>query len=208
MDTDKITVSNITVQEKDKNRCNVFVDNEYAFSLSVEIVMKYHLKKGAEIGENELNLIKEEDEFAFSLKRAINYISKSLKTKKEVKTYLKGKGFNDKAINYSIDKLVSYGYIDDYNYAKQYLENCKKTQGDKLSDYKLMLKGISKEIIAKVREEVDNNSFENARLLAEKKLKNKEKSKENILKTYRYLVGRGFSYEEAEYAVAIFKEER
>ena len=71
-----------------------------------------------------------------------------------------------------------------------------------------MAKGISKEIIGKVREEVDNNQYENAKALAEKKLKNKEKSKENILKTYRYLIGRGFSYEEAEYAVSFFKEDK
>ncbi|MBQ9513614.1 MAG: RecX family transcriptional regulator [Clostridia bacterium] len=208
MDTDKITLFNISVQEKDKNRCNVYIDGEYSFSLSLEIVMKYHLKKGAEIDEKELNLIKEEDEFSYAVKRALNYIAKSLKTKKEVKTYLIGKGFSENAVKYATEKLISYGYIDDYNYAKQYLENCKKTQGDRLSDYKLMAKGISKEIIGKVREEVDNNQYENAKALAEKKLKNKEKSKENILKTYRYLIGRGFSYEEAEYAVSFFKEDK
>ena len=208
MDTEKTTISDITVQEKDKERCNVFIAGEYAFSLSLEIVMKYRLKKGSEIDEKELNLIKEEDEFAFALKRAVNYLSKSLKTKKELKTYLTGKGFSEKAVKYATEKLVSYGYIDDYAYAKQYLENCKKTQGDRLSDYKLMQRGISKEIIAKVREEVENNSFENAKVLAEKKLKNKEINKENIFKVYRYLIGRGFSYEEAEHAVSFFKEDK
>ena len=35
---------------------------------------------------------------------------------------------------------------------------------------------------------------------AEKYLKNKETTKENMAKAYRYLIGRGFSYEVATFA--------
>ena len=35
----------------------------------------------------------------------------------------------------------------------------------------------------------------------------KEKTRENVLKAYKYLIGRGFTYEQADYAVALFKED-
>ena len=43
--------------------------------------------------------------------------------------------------------------------------------------------------------------------IVQKHLKNKEKTKENIAKTYRYLIGKGFSYEEASYALKFFIED-
>ena len=47
-------ITKIAVQEKDKTRCNVFLDGEYAFSLSAESVFKLHLKKGEELTEKQI----------------------------------------------------------------------------------------------------------------------------------------------------------
>ena len=44
-------------------------------------------------------------------------------------------------------------------------------------------------------------------MLAQKRLKDKIITKELLAKTYRYLIGRGFSYEEASYAISDYKVE-
>ena len=70
-----------------------------------------------------------------------------------------------------------------------------------------MSKGVKKEDIALAYEDAETDDKVNARALAEKYLRNKDKTKENVIKAYKYLIGKGFSYEQADYAVAIFKED-
>ena len=48
---------------------------------------------------------------------------------------------------------------------------------------------------------------ENAKNIAIKHFRGKEKTKENLAKTYRYLIGKGFSYEEASFAIDHLKAE-
>ena len=130
-----------------------------------------------------------------------------MKTKKQVITYLYNKNYSYDIVNYCIEKLLEYKLIDDKEYAKRYFETCSKTQGKKLSEYKLMLKGVKKDDIESAMSEKDLPMKEYAKELALKHIKNKERTKENLAKTYRYLIGRGFSYEEANYAVTLLNIE-
>lgn len=199
-------ITAITAQIKHKDRCNLFIDGEFYAGVSLETVMKNRLKVGQKIEDNTLADMIKESEKSQAIAKAVDYVSNTLKTKKQVREYLIKKGFEQDAIKYAVDKLIEYGYIDDGEYSKRYIESTGKTQGKHLLAYKLMSKGVRKDIIEQAYEVAENNSQQNAILLAEKKLKNKEITKENISKTYRYLVSRGFSYEEAEQAIAPFKE--
>lgn len=201
----KITL--ISVQSNKKNRCNVFVDGEFAFGLAVETAMQHRLKVGQEISEYDIKRITEDGERKDALDKAVNYVSKSLKTKKQVKTYLLGKGYSEQTACYVVDKLKEYNYINDEEYAKRYLESCSKNQGKRLSEYKLMMKGVRKEVIEKAYDNVEVSAKDDALKLAEKYMKNKENTKENLVKAYRYLIGRGFSYDEADFALSGFKDE-
>lgn len=201
----KITA--ITIQKRDKERCNLYVDDEFFSGISLESVYTHGLKVGQEVDEKELKEIVFEGDKALALSKSVAYVSKTLKTKKQVKTYLLGKGYSEEICYYCIDKLKEYKYIDDVEYSKRYIESVKKTQGKKLSDYRLMMKGVRKEDIEKAREDGDDTEKEDAKSLAEKYMRNKENTKENLAKTYRYLLGRGFSYESAEYAISSFKGE-
>lgn len=200
----KITA--LTIQKRDKQRCNLYIDEEFCSGISLETVYKHGLKVGLEVNETEIKELIYEGEKSFALEKAINYISKTIKTKKQVKTYLLGKGYSEEICFYCIDKLKEYGYIDDVEYSKKYIESI-KNQGKKLSDYRLMMKGIRKEDIEKARVNMPDTEKENAKNLAEKYMKNKEITKENVMKTYRYLLGRGFSYESCEYAISFINGE-
>lgn len=200
-------ISSIKVQEKNSSRCNVYVDGEFFAGISLELVMQFRLKVDMKIDKNLLYEILNENEKKDALNKAVSYISKTLKTKRQIKDYLIKKGYSEEIAWYCVDKLKEYGYIDDCSYSKRYIESLSKTQGKRLIEYKLMMKGVKKEDISTAYEEVDIDSKESAKIIAEKYLKNKEKTKETIAKTYRYLIGKGFSYEEADYALSQFKEE-
>jgi len=200
----KITA--LSVQEKNKKRCNLFIDGEFFAGVSLETVLKFRLKVGQEIDQKDLADLVFDSEKISALEKAITYTTKALKTKKQVRTYLLGKGYSEDVIWYCIDKLVEYKYIDDTEYAKRFIESTSKNQGKRLTEYKLMMKGVKKEDISVAFENTDVPSKENAKALAEKHIRNKELTKENVAKTYRYLIGKGFSYEEASYAISFFKD--
>jgi len=200
----KITA--LSVQEKNKKRCNLFIDGEFFSGVSLETVMKFRLKIGQEIDQKDLADLVFDSEKILALEKAITYTTKALKTKKQVRTYLLGKGYSEDVVWYCIDKLVEYKYIDDTEYAKRFIESTSKNQGKRLTEYKLMMKGVKKEDISVAFENTDVPSKENAKVLAEKHIRNKELTKENVAKTYRYLIGKGFSYEEASYAISFFKD--
>lgn len=199
-------ITQISAQQKNKDRCNIFIDGEYSFSVSTETVYKFYLKTGKELSEEEITAIKEDGERTSALNRATEYLSKAYKTKKQVKDYLIKKGFSDDAVYYAVSRLTETGYINDSEYARRYFETASKNQGKKLSAYKLMAKGVRKDVIDEAYEKAAVPSKENAAAVAEKYMRNKEINKENLAKTYRYLIGRGFSYDEASEAISAFKE--
>lgn len=199
-------ITQISAQQKNKDRCNIFIDGEYSFSVSTETVYKFYLKTGKELSEEEITAIKEDGERTSALNRATEYLSKAYKTRKQVKDYLLKKGYSDDAVYYTVSRLTETGYINDSEYARRYFETASKNQGKKLSAYKLMAKGVRKDVIDEAYEKAAVPSKENAAAVAEKYMRNKEINKENLAKTYRYLIGRGFSYDEASEAISAFKE--
>lgn len=200
-------ITQIEYQQKNKNRCNLFIDGEFFVGLSLETVMKNRLKVGMEVDTQNLQNMISEDEKALALNKAVEYVSKTLKTKRQVKDYLISKGYSEDVVWHCIDKLKEYRYVDDKEYSRRFIESTSKNQGQRLVEYKLMMKGVKKEDISSAYDDTIVDANENARALAQKYLKNKERTKENISKAYRYLIGRGFSYEQASYAVKFFCED-
>ena len=199
-------ITKIAVQEKDKTRCNIYLDGEFAFALSAESVYSLHIKKGDELTEKQIKEFTLEGEKSKALSKAISYVSKTLKTNKQVKTYLYGKGFTDNVVYYVTDKLKEYGYVDDFIFAKRYIESNYKTKGKRLLECKLMEKGVSKDNIKKAFYELEITFDDSVINIAIKHFKNKEKTYENLSKTYKYLIGKGFSYAEAEIGINAIKE--
>ncbi len=201
-------ITSISVQSKNKNRCNIYVDGEFFSGVSMETVYKSRLKVGLEIDEVSLKNILYDNERLEALNKAVDYLSKALKTKKQVKDYLLKKGYEEDVVWQVIDKLKEYNYINDCEYSKRYIESVSKNQGKKLIEYKLMMKGVKKQDIETIFDDCEIDLKESAKDVAEKYLKNKEFTKENKAKAYRYLIGRGFSYEEANYALSSFGEDK
>ncbi len=200
-------ITQISAQEKNKERANIYIDGEFYVGVSLETVLKLRLKVGDNVDGDRLSEIVAEAERVDAMAKAADYALKTLKTKRQVKDYLIKKGYSEEIAWQCVDKLKEYGYIDDKEYSKRFIESTSKTQGRRLIEYKLMTKGVKKEDIAAAYETAETDDRENARGLAEKYLRNKEITKENVLKTYKYLIGRGFSYEQADYAVALFRED-
>jgi regulatory protein len=140
-------ITSLTVQTKNKNRCNLFLDGEFFAGISTETAMKNRLKVGMEVDEKFVSEVILESEKNQALAKATEYITKYLKTKYQVKDYIVRKGYSEEIAWYCVDKLKEYNYIDDIEYSKRFIESQSKNNGKKMLEYKLMMKGVKKQDI-------------------------------------------------------------
>lgn len=196
-------ITDIKPQVKNPTRCNIYLDNAFYCGLELETIMKNRLKIGTEIAEERLNEIQTESESLRALDKALNFISLSKKTKKEVEDYLKKKGYLGGTIETVTSKMSAYKFINDEEYAKDYVKSYSKKKGNRLLAAELKRKGVSDSEISEAIEERSDES-EGANAVAEKYLRGKERTKENAVKCYRYLLGKGFSYDVAKEAAFKF----
>ena len=200
-------ITAITVQTKDKTRCSVYVDGRFACGLRVEAAVSNRLKVGQEITQERLEEIQMESEKSAAFDKALTHLSATRKTEKEIRAFLGKKGYLPAVADYVVDKLRSYGFLDDGEYAEAYVESAAKRKGGRLIKMELRSKGISEQEIDAALEELDEETeLETAKTLLQKYMRGKAIDVQTLQKAYRYLMGKGYGYEVAKSALAAFGE--
>jgi regulatory protein len=187
-------ITKIEIQKNNKNRVNLFVDDNFFCGLSLETIVKNHIKENQEISNLTLEYLKEDSEFLLAMGKAGSYLSKVQKTEKELKDYLLKKGFELDIVKRVLEKMKAYGYIDDFFYAKNFVKSKCKSRGAKKIAFELRQKGICDEIVNDSVSKIQNES-ETAQKLLDKYLKNKPRDVKTKQKAYRFLFSKGFSNE-------------
>lgn len=187
----------IVTEIKQKGKSETYyvsLDESLFGEFQLEILVKHHIKVGVDIDEETLKQIKEESDELTCFSRALKYISSRLKTEKQMKEYLQGLNYSDKAIQNAITKLKNYGYINDDYYAKTFAEIYGKSKGKKYLQRELTLKGVNAEIVSQTLE--SQNDTVACKEQCAKKLKNMQLplSQKDKEKVYRFLLSRGFDF--------------
>ncbi len=180
----------------------VLLSEEGSLILSLETIVKNKLKVGSEISKIELGNLQFEGDKSLALEKCVNLLSKSFKTKKEICDYLKQKGYLKEVITYVTEKLLEYKLIDDKAYAERFVESYKNSKGKKYIENMLRLRGIENSIIKNSLENLEQKNV--IEEIVKRNIANKEKTEKNKLKLYRFLLSRGFSYDESKKAVDDF----
>ena len=132
--------------------------------------------------------------FNYSLK----YLSYRARSVKEVYDYLIRKNFVEDTINSVLKKLIDLKFLNDEEFARQWIESRQKHKGKSkfVLKQELRMKGIDSGMIDHTLKEAQDD-FETARGLLEKKKKLFEKlSKEEFKKKMAgFLQRKGFSFE-------------
>lgn len=200
------TITAITPQVKNANRCNIYLDGEFFCGMSLEAVMKNRLKAGVCVSEKQLEEIQLENEKNVALDKAMTFLSGSVKTEKQVYDYLKEKGFTALVRQYVLEKIKDYGFVNDSDYARRYVETYSNRKGVKLIQLELKRKGVSEECAEQAVSALGSQA-DTAKMLAEKYMKNKEVDRKTIQKLYRHLLSKGFTYDDAKEAVERYLSE-
>ena len=189
------TITKLSIQQKDKNRVNLFLDNEYYCALNLETVVKHGLKENMMIVEEKIEQYQLESEKGFAFDKALKLINTRYKTQKEIYDYLLNKGYLPNVIMYVIDKLKEYNYINDKRYAESFVSHKIKKDGKLKIKQNLIAKGVSEDKIEEILGQ-QNSQEDIIKELSVKYMKNKEGTKENYIKLFRYLSGKGFEYDD------------
>ncbi|MDD4046373.1 MAG: RecX family transcriptional regulator [Sedimentibacter sp.] len=193
-------ITKIEYQKKNKERFNIYIDDEYGFSVDISILIKYSLKKGMELDDALVDDILSSEEKISVYNYGISVLSRYAKSECELRLKMKNKGFEPQLIDNAISTLKERKYLDDERYCEMFINdkiNISKHGVRKIKEA-LYYKGIDKEIIEeKIKNISAESEEERAFILGEKKLlKIKENdNRKKMAKLSNYLIGKGFEYE-------------
>ena len=164
-------ITSVTRQQKNKERVSIFVDGEYFGALDEKTFADSGLKSGDELTDERWAELSVQGENRAAFNRGIYYISKVMRSEKQVRDYLIKKGYEQPAIDYALDKMSEYGYIDDEAYGRMIMSHQinVKHAGAFAAKAELYKKGIPEDIAESILSEYgDDSQLENAKIQYEK----------------------------------------
>ena len=194
-------ITQILVQQKRKNRCSIYLDEEFGFGLHQDVVFQFGLKKGDSLTEDQIEKILYSEEKKKAKERALNFLSYRDRSEKEMRTKLKQVGFEEKIIDLVVKDLKRLKLIDDEKFAMAFAKSklITRPMGEFLLKQELVQKGISRELIEKTVEQIyeKNDPLNVALELAHKRKKlvtnlDELKAKKRVSD---FLLRRGFSWD-------------
>lgn len=145
----KITA--VDVQKTNTERVNIFIDEEYAFSLAMIVAAERRLRPGVELSEEEVAELQAADLYNQGLSVALELLSLRPRSEAEVKMRLKRRYPDAPTETFTrvIDRLKELNYLNDADFAKYWIENraAFAPRGRQLLKQELMKKGVNRDII-------------------------------------------------------------
>jgi regulatory protein len=166
------TITRLVQGKKNPNRVNLYLDDSFAFALSIDEVARHNLKKGLDLTPAQIEELKSTDQTEYLYAKLLNFLSFRPRTVKEVRDRLKKYEMTDKDEQESlIMRLKDRGYLDDIAFAKWFIEsrNAHRPRSPRMLAQELMSKGVGRDDIASVISEV-NDEVVSIRRIIDKKL--------------------------------------
>jgi regulatory protein len=187
-----------------KNENYAIIEFDVTLPLTVPKLLVYELalRKGDEISEDQIANLSFENEIYSCEQKALTYLARRLHSVFELKGKLYQKKFSKTVINIIIDKMLELKYLDDHKYSELLVNESMNLRRDGIQKIKARLieKGISKEIINSVLEDMTDHQAElgNIKIIGDKKLSSLEKrfTDKKVInqKLIAFLMSKGFSF--------------
>jgi regulatory protein len=181
-------------QKRNKDRVNVYLDGEYAFSLGAQLAAE--LQEGSFLSAAELHELQRRDSFANAYKKALDYLAYRPRSRNELSDYLRGKRVPERIIEEVLGGLAREELVDDLAFAQYWVENRERfrPRSRALLSYELRRKGLDEEVISEALTAVDEE--ESARRVAHQRASRYIRLDEKSFrqKMGQFLRRRGFTY--------------
>jgi len=203
-------VTKLVSQKRNPDRVNMYIDEEFFCGISLDGIAKFNIYLGKELEESDLEEILFEELKNRFFQRAINYISRAIKTEVQLKRYLKelsfkkkGKWFTDiskesleEIINDTAERLKEYNYLNDEVFAEEFLQSRMKNRprGKSVLLSELISKGVNAELAKEKVEELVEDEYAILKRIYEKKYGDENMSIQDS-KKIDFLRRKGFSWD-------------
>lgn len=140
-----------------------------------------------------------EEEIKKAKEKAMSLLLIKDRTEKELSERLYHSGFSEVACEEAMEYVKSFGYIDDFRYAKNFIDFRKNEKSKKEIQFKLLQKGVCLELIAVAMEEEYDGETEALQRALKKRLKGKSISDLTLQEKQKLIASlarKGFSLSE------------
>ncbi len=149
------TITALEAQQRSKERVNVYLNGEYAFSL--EAVAAAGLRVGQHLSDDEARALQEADSVAQAVNSAARFLAYRPRSAAEVRRNLAEKGFPAPVIEAAAARLSALGYLDDRAFAAFWIENRAqfKPLGPRALRFELRQRGVPDAVIDDALQDMD-----------------------------------------------------
>jgi regulatory protein len=188
-------ITALTAQRRKRNRVNVFLDGEYAFSLQDTLAATLH--PGQEVDERAIAELRRRDVVEDAYDRALNYLTYRPRSAWEIRRYLEKRGLGEDAQAVVLERLTRAGLVNDREFAQFWVENraAHRPRGRRALRAELRQKGIATEVVEAAVADVDEDVA--ALAVAEARARRLSDLDRQTFRQrlYGHLQRRGFSYD-------------
>jgi len=156
--------------QKFKKRVNIYLDGKFAFGLDLESFVRFGLKVGGKLSEEQVNEITKKAEFQKVLDRLLIFATLRPRSEKEIHNWMIRKKVNENIKKGLIDRIKNLDLLDDRKFARWWVDQrvAFKNKSSRDLDYELRSKGVAKDIIKEILAETQVDELGSAKHLIEK----------------------------------------
>ncbi len=134
--------------------------------------------------------------------KAVYYLQFSGKTESELRKKLAEQEFSPASVDYAIEFVKRRRYLDDEDYARRFVEKNGHKKSKKQMIFDLTQKGVSREILDLVFEDMDvDEEAQILTILDKRGYSGEDATREEKQKISAYLARKGFSYDAIQSAL-------
>lgn len=186
------------ISEASRSRCRIYIDGQFAFVLYKGELRQFHIQEGQELSVSAYQEITAEILPKRAKLRCMNLLQSRDYTRRQLEDKLKQGDYPQDCIVKAIDYMMSYGYIDDLRYARDFIEYHLNSRSRMRIETDLMRKGIDSDVIREAFAELDEQGVEQDELAMVQELLRKKNyspgtaGRQDQQKMYGFLYRRGF----------------
>ncbi len=154
---DSETITDLVLQRRNKERVNVHINGEYAFSLAM--ITAAGLRRGQIISPEEIDRLKAEDSYERAKQSAFRFVSYRPRSISELRESLSRKKYDKNIIERVVTRLVELEMLDDRKFALYWVEQREtfKPRSRRALSFELYQKGVDREIVDQIVGEIDED---------------------------------------------------
>ncbi len=189
------------IKEVTKSQVKIEIDRESSFVLYKGELRIYGIREGQDLTEENYNLIMKEVLPKRAKLRAMNLLKSRSYTSHQLLEKLTTGGYSKEHAKEALDYVASFGYVDDRQYARDFIEYNKEKKSRQRIASDLQKKGIAKPLFEEMWEDAigeDMQQLEKEQIkgwLLKKHFDMEAASVSDIHKMTGFLYRKGFSFD-------------